>query len=136
MRMLLWYVERFHYEPAIKNIEQAETVNEGREFKNVILAFIHGEAKDEENTSGVETKLVKNIKWLGGKLGCKNTVLHSFAHLGESKCSPTFLKDMFDRAELRLKNAGYKTSQTPYGYFLDIDLNAPGKSLARVYKEF
>ncbi|MEA2086795.1 MAG: threonyl-tRNA synthetase editing domain-containing protein, partial [Candidatus Caldatribacteriota bacterium] len=39
-------------------------------------------------------------------------------------------------AEKRLENAGYKTRQTPFGYFLDLDLKAPGKSLARVFKEF
>ncbi|MGD9899066.1 MAG: threonyl-tRNA synthetase editing domain-containing protein, partial [Calditrichaceae bacterium] len=40
------------------------------------------------------------------------------------------------RVETRLDNTGYNVTQTPFGYFLDIKIDAPGKSLARVYKEF
>lgn len=136
MRVLFWYMDRFGYYPAIKNLENTESADDGAEFEKAIVAFIHGEEADEKNASKTETKLVKNIKWLAGKLECKKIVLHSFAHLGESKCDPQFLKDMFDRVEKRLGNTGYHVVQTPYGYFLDIKIDAPGKSLARVYKEF
>ncbi len=136
MRIIFWYTDDFSYQPSIKNLESAETISRGGEFKNAIVAFIHGEEKDEENASKVETKLIKNIKWLSGKLSCTNIVLHSFAHLGESKCSPEFLKSLFDRAQERLQGSGLSVGQTPFGYFLDISMSAPGKSLARVYKEF
>jgi len=129
-------MDSFTYQPAVKGLEQAETVDEGGAFSDAIVVFVHGEEKDEENASKVETKLIKNIKWLSGKLGSKNIVLHSFAHLGESKCEPDFLKQLFDRAETRLTDSGYTTAQTPFGYFLDISISAPGRSLARVYKEF
>jgi len=136
MRVLFWYMDRFAFKPSVKNLEEAETVNEGGEIKNAIVAFVHGEEKDEENAQKAETKLVKNIKWLAGKWDCKTVVLHSFAHLGESKCEPDCLKNLFDRAEQRLSDVGYEVLQTPYGYFLDIELSAPGRSLARIYKEF
>ncbi len=135
MRILLWYMDEFDFHPAIKNLESADEGRDGHITK-AIVAFIHGEEKDEEASSKVETKLVKNIKWLSGKLACKNIVLHSFAHLGTSKCDPQFLKALFDRTEERLKSVGYAVQQTPYGHFLDIKMVAPGKSLARVYKEF
>jgi len=35
-----------------------------------------------------------------------------------------------------LEATDYAVAQTPFGYFLDISIKAPGKSLARVYKEF
>ncbi|NOY60050.1 MAG: hypothetical protein GXO75_14135 [Calditrichaeota bacterium] len=38
-------------------------------------------------------------------------------------------------AEVRLKNSGYETHQTPFGYFLDLDIKAPGHSFARLFKE-
>ncbi|VAX26204.1 fragment of protein derived from threonyl-tRNA synthetase, partial [hydrothermal vent metagenome] len=38
--------------------------------------------------------------------------------------------------EQRLKNADYEVSQTPFGYFLDLDVKAPGHSFARLFKEF
>lgn len=135
MRLLLWYMDEFDFHPALKNLESADEAKDGH-VTEAIVAFIHGEEKDEKEASKAETKLVKNIKWLAGKLECKNIVLHSFAHLGTSKCDPQFLKELFGRTEERLKNVGYTVQQTPYGYFLDIKMIAPGKSLARVYKEF
>ncbi len=136
MRVIFWYMDQFKYHPAIKNLETAEEVTEDGVFRDAIVAFVHGEAEDEENASKVETKLVKNVKWLAGKLDCSNVVLHSFAHLSTSKCEPEFLQGLFDRAEERLTGSGLTVSQTPFGYFLDIEMSAPGKSLARVYKEF
>ena len=53
-----------------------------------------------------------------------------------SKADEMITKEMFDRAEQRLKNSGYKVSQTPFGYFLNLDIQAPGRSLARIFKEF
>jgi hypothetical protein len=32
-----------------------------------------------------------------------------------------------------LKNAEFKTDQTPFGYFLDLEIKAPGYSLARIW---
>jgi len=92
--------------------------------------------EDQKNASKVETKLVKNVKWLASKLNCSSVVLHSFAHLSTSKCEPEFLEQLFNRAQERLTGSGLEVSQTPFGYFLDIQMSAPGKSLARVYKEF
>jgi hypothetical protein len=60
--------------------------------------------------------------------------LHSFAHLSESKAEPKFTQELFNKVEERLKNAGYTVNQTPFGYFLDLHINAPGFSLARVFK--
>ncbi|HGY55652.1 MAG TPA: hypothetical protein ENK44_08130 [Caldithrix abyssi] len=136
MRVLFWYMDRFAYKPAVKNLDDVETVNEAGQAENAVVAFVHGEEKDEENPGKAETKLIKNIKWLAGKWDTKKVVLHSFAHLGESKCDPACLKALFDRAEERLAAVGYDVAQTPYGYFLDIEIAAPGRSLARVYKEF
>jgi len=136
MRVLFWYMDSFKFYPALKNLESAAEVNRGGEIKQAIVAFIHGEAQDEEKASKVETKLIKNIKWLAGKLNCTHIVLHSFAHLAETKSDPDFLKGLFDRAQQRLINVGFQVEQTPFGYFLDIEMTAPGKSLARVYKEF
>ena len=123
MRVLFWYMDYFHYHPAVKTLDEFKDVQDDFEIKDAIIAFVHGEAEDEENASKVETKLVKNIKWLAGKWNCKNIVLHSFAHLGESKSDPAFIKGLFDRAQKRLEDVGYTIYQTPFGYFLDLQVN-------------
>jgi hypothetical protein len=96
--------------------------------------LIHVEKEDECRKSYVEKKLVKNLKWVCGKNNVTRIILHSFAHLSESKAEPEFTKMLFERTEERLLNAGFTVNQTPFGYFLDLRVEAPGFSLARVFK--
>ncbi|MBN1253299.1 MAG: threonyl-tRNA synthetase editing domain-containing protein [Bacteroidales bacterium] len=134
MKLLMIFSEKFSYKLTLKNLEAAENVTEGDDFENCIVAFIQAEEKDEEDIVGIEKKLVKNLKWAASKNNTKFVVLHSFAHLSESKANPEFTKELFNMAESRLQNADYQTAQTPFGYFLDLDMKAPGFSLARIFK--
>ncbi len=136
MKLLMIYCKRFAYKPVNKSLPDFPDMDEGGVFENALVAFIQTEGADTENAKPVETKLVKNLKWGAKKNNTKNVVLHSFAHLSESKAEPHFTKELFDKAEERMKNAGYTCSQTPFGYFLDIDVKAPGVSQARIFKSF
>lgn len=109
---------------------------EPAENKNTIVAFVHIEPGDVEGGNSAETKLVKNAKWLARKWEISRIILHSFTHLGQEKADPEIARALLDRAQERLQNAGYSVDQTPYGYFLDLEIKAPGHPLARVYKEF
>ena len=134
MKVLTMFVDEFRYNPSQKNLEEAEEVREGAVFENAILAFIQVEESDEEyEVKSREKKLVNHLKWASRKNNCKQVILHSFAHLGESKASPEFSKAIFDAAEKRLQNAEFTTAQTPFGYFLDLEIKAPGYSLARIW---
>ena len=106
------------------------------ENKNAVVAFVHIEPHDAVTGSSAETKLVKNAKWLARKWDITRIVLHSFTHLGEKKADPETAGALLNRAQQRLEIAGYEVVQTPYGYFLDLFIKAPGHPLARVYKEF
>ncbi len=136
MKLLIIYADKFGYKTSKKGLEEVESITEEREFKNCLVGFIHFEEKDEENLSTVETKMIKQLKWAARKNETNKIILHSFAHLSQSKGSPEKTKELFDSAETRLKNADYEVSQTPFGYFLDLDVNAPGHSFARLFKEF
>ena len=134
MKVLVMFVDEFAYKPAQKNLETAHEVKEGATFKNSILAFIQVEADDEEyDVQSREKKLVNHMRWAARKNNCNSVILHSFAHLADSKASVEFTKTLFDLAEKRLKNAGFETAQTPFGYFLDLEIKAPGYSLARIW---
>ena len=134
MKVLVMYVDEFKYQPAQKNLESAETIIEGDAFKNSVLAFIQVEAADEEyDLQSREKKLVNHLKWAARKNNCNSIILHSFAHLAETKASVEFTKTLFELAEKRLKNAEFVTEQTPFGYFLDLEIKAPGYSLARIW---
>ena len=136
MKLLIIYCKNFSYKPQIKTLEDFPDFTESIKLENVLVAFTQMEAEDEENQKYVETKLVKNLKWAAKKNETKHIVLHSFAHLSESKASPIITKGLFDIVEKRLQNADYNCEQTPFGYFLDIHVDAPGRSSARIFKSF
>ena len=135
MRVLFWYCDHFNWTPAIKTLEDLPDASPAENEKTVV-AFIHIEPQDVDGGSSAETKLVKNAKWLARKWEILRVILHSFTHLGEEKAEADKAQALLDRAQSRLESAGYSVSQTPYGYFLDLVIKAPGHPLARVYKEF
>ena len=134
MKLLMIYMNEFSYKPTIKTIESMPDFIDGKEYIKVQAAFIQVEKEDEENETAVKKKLLKNLKWIAGKNNTKHIVLHSFAHLSESTADFEFTKALFDNIDERLTNSGFEVEQTPFGYFLDLKVNAPGYSLARVFK--
>ena len=136
MKILMVYANSFGYKTTTKTLEEFPEINVEKEIKQALIGFIHIEEKDEENLTKAVTKMIKNLKWAANKNNTKNIVLHSFAHLSESKADPKITKEIFDAAEQRLLNSDFKVWQTPFGYFLDLKVDAPGYSLARIFKEF
>ena len=134
MKVLVIYCTSFSYFPASKTLPDFEEVTTGKTFTDCIAAFIQVEEEDEgKEVSGREKKLVNHLKWTARKNNTTTIVLHSFAHLADSKASVEYTKELFNLAEKRLLNGGYSTEQTPFGYFLDLNINAPGFSLARIW---
>ena len=132
MKVLMIYADRFAYVPTIKTLDFVPEMSEGMEYKDVQVAFIQVEKEDEEK---IPTKKFTNfVKWLSRKNEFKTIILHSFGHLSESKADPKFTLDVLNLFEEKLTNAGFEVFQTPFGYFLDLDIKAPGYSLARVFK--
>jgi hypothetical protein len=136
MKLLMIYAKRFAYHPAVKSVPEAPDVETDGCAEDAIVGFIHVELEDQDRESKVTTRLIKNLKWLAGKNGTHTIILHSFAHLSESKAPPAFVARLLDQAQKRLEAAGYEVAQTPLGYFLDLELSAPGFSLARVFQSF
>ena len=135
MKLLMIYANRFAYKTSLKSLDSVSEKNEQNTIENAVVGFIHVEEIDEANFSNVETKLIKNLKWAARKNNTEKIVLHSFTHLSESKASSEITKHLFDNAEQRLKKSNYQVYQTPFGYFLDLDVNAPGTPLARLFKD-
>lgn len=135
MRVLFWFCEKFAWTPTLKTLEGAPDAGPD-ERTRAVVAFIHVEPGDVEAGSSAETKLVKNAKWVARKWEVQEVILHSFTHLGEAKADPEQAKSLMDRAGERLSSAGYRAVQTPYGYFNDLSIEAPGHPLARIFKEF
>lgn len=133
MRVLFWYCDNFAWHPAMKTLDDAPEASPGK-VEKAVVACVHVESRDVADGGAAETKLVKNAKWLARKWDTKSILLVSFTHLGEEKAEPEPARALLNRAHERLCIAGYRSRQTPYGYFMDLDLQAPGHPLARVYK--
>jgi len=134
MKLLIVYADHFGYKTTIKTLDLEGERDEEKHIEDVIVGFIHVEPQDEEKSGAVETHMVKHLKWAARKNGTSRIVLHSFAHLAEEKGSAQFTKDLLDRAQERLIKSSYEALQTPFGFFLDLHLDAPGHPLARIFK--
>jgi hypothetical protein len=134
MKVLILFTRQFSYTTAEKNLPEQPDISESSEFSNSLLAFIQIEAEDEQNDIlSREKKLVNHLKWAARKNSSNRIILHSFAHLSDSKATIDFTRAVFDAAQQRLENAGFEVAQTPFGYFLDLKIDAPGFSLARIW---
>ncbi len=129
------YADRFAFRLGKRALERVEHVRDEGEERDVVVGFIHVEEKDKEVMGKVVTKLIKNLKWLCGKNDTKKVILHSFSHLSTSKAPWEVVLQILNEAEKRLRNAGYEVAQTPFGFFLDLEIRAPGHPLARVFKD-
>ena len=135
MKLLLFQAKTFYWKSFSKTLEAVADQSVAETVPNALVVFLHAEAVDE-STPKLETKVVKNIKWLANKRKLENVVLHSFTHLSSSTAPPEFAQDLLNRLDARLSSTGYQVWQTPFGYFCEWDLSVYGDSLAKVFKEF
>jgi len=134
MKLLMIYSSYFSYRTTTVSLPEAERVDEESEFHEVQLALIQMEAHDEQRPP--LKKSCEFIKWLSRKHPFNTVILHSFSHLSDSKAPASFAASFLNQMEDRLRLYGFEVFQTPYGYFLDLQIKAPGFSLARVFKSF
>lgn len=135
MKLLLFQAKQFYWKSFSKTLDSVPDQDVTETVPETVVVFLHAEAEDEAKP-GLETKVVKQIKWLANKRQLKHIVLHSFTHLSGSTASPEFAQALLNGLEQRLRSTGYQVWQTPFGYFCEWDLSVYGDSLAKVFKEF
>ena len=134
MKLLTFLARQFTFRPFEKTLPDAAEGDGEVQLMDAAVVFVHAEPQDETNAAGLETKFVKNIKWIAGKRGFKNVVLHSFTHLAEASASPQFAEAFLQSAATRLRNTGYQVTLTPFGWVCEWELAVFGESLAKVFK--
>ena len=134
MKLLLFQAKQFSWKSFSKTLDTAPDLEVAETVPETVVVFLHAELEDEAKPK-LETKLVKNIKWLANKRQLKRVVLHSFTHLSSSTASPEFAQTLFTSLDQRLSETGYQVWQTPFGYFCEWELSVYGDSLAKVFKE-
>ncbi len=132
----MFYTKDWWFRTASKTLEEVSDDEREKSVEDAVVIFFHSEAEDEAKYDSVVQKFVKNAKWLSGKFGTKNVVLHSFNHLSSSKSSPEFAKKLLEEVRTRLERTGFQVMVTPFGYFNEFRMHVAGDSLAKVFKEF
>lgn len=131
----MFYAHEFWFRTTHRVLDSVEELDCDERIQDAVVVFIHAEVEDEEQSSKVLTKMVKNIKWLAGKFNSKNVVLHSFSHLSGSSASPEFARQILVDAQKRLLTVGFMVQMTPFGFLHEFSLHVSGESLGRVFKE-
>lgn len=134
MKLLMFLAKQFTFRPFERMLPDATDGGGQVRVAEAAVIFVHAEPQDETNAAGLETKFVKNVKWLAGKRELKNVVLHSFTHLAETSASPQFAEAFLQSAATRLRNTGYQVTLTPFGWVCEWELAVFGESLAKVFK--
>ncbi|NHI89882.1 MAG: hypothetical protein EAX87_10185 [Candidatus Thorarchaeota archaeon] len=123
------HVESFWYRPDESKSDTRTEIGES------LLVWIHSEKEDEENRTGVLRKMVKNIRWLAKKIESNVVILHSFAHLDDSKAEPEFADSVIEETADRLRTRGFEVYIVPFGQFNEFNMHVKGPSLAKVFKK-
>ncbi len=134
MKLLMFLARQFTFRPFEKSLPEAGEGGGEVSVQDAAVIWVHAEPQDEADPAGLETKFVKNVKWIAGKRGFRNVVLHSFTHLAETSASPQFAEAFLQSAAERLRNTGYQVALTPFGWVCAWELSVYGESLAKVFK--
>lgn len=137
MRLLCFQAKRFWWQPFERTLPDARGPEPAVEVLDAVVAFIHVERgdTDPERDATAFRQALKHLKWLANKRGLRTVVLHSFTHLGGESAEPAAAHDLLTRLADRLRETGYQTHVTPFGWFNEWDLSVYGESLAKVWKQ-
>ena len=130
MKLLMFHTKTFWYKPY--SLDSSETKKTS--FENCLVIFIHVEEADKDKSDVID-KAVGNIKWLANKNKTNTVVLHSFAHLSNSKSDPETANVMIQNISEKLKKNLQSAHIVPFGQFYEFSIHVLGPSLAKVFKD-
>ena len=128
MKLLMLHAKQFWYKPYT---DSADVKNDN--ITDAIVAFIHVE-EDDMNRNEVIDRAVGNLRWLAKKNETDKVVLHSFAHLSNSKSDPETANKIIQRIGEKLKK-NLTIHIVPFGQFYEFSIHVLGPSLAKVFKD-
>jgi hypothetical protein len=134
MKLLMFGANEFWYKTFSKTVDTVRNIDEEKQVQDAVVIFVNVEKEDENRKEEVSSQAAGNIRWLAKKNNINKVVLHSFAHLSDSKSSIEFANDIINSIKQKLSSKGIETYITPFGYFLEFKIHVKGDSLAKVWK--
>jgi len=126
----MFHAKEFWYKPHTNLTDTAKSNN----INDALIAFIHVEESDKNRKKEVISKTVGNLQWLAKKNKTDRVVLHSFAHLSNSKSDPETANNIIQEIGKKLKK-NFTINIVPFGQFYEFSIHVLGPSLAKVFKD-
>lgn len=136
MRLLIWHVDHFRAEPTERGRSKiADTTPTTAEITDGLVIFAAVEKADEPEPLAVAERAAQAINEVGRNLGAKRVLLHSFAHLFVELSTPATARDVLNETQRLLHAEGYEVSQSAFGWFNQLEMQAKGHPLSRVARQ-
>jgi threonyl-tRNA synthetase len=136
MRLLIWHVDAFVAEPTERGRSPvADAEPRTVRVDEALVVFAAAEKADEPEPEAAAGRAARAIVDVAQRLGAREIVLHSFAHLFVELSSPAVAKQILDETEQLLQADGYIVSQSAFGWFNRLELRAKGHPLSRVARQ-
>lgn len=136
MRLLIWHVDRFRAEPTERGRSKiADSEPRAVAVEDALVVFAAAEKQDEAEPDEVAARAVAAIEEVSRQLGARTVVLHSFAHLFVELSTPATARAILNAMEQRLAAGGYTVSQSAFGWFNRLEMNAKGHPLSRIARQ-
>ena len=136
MRMLIWHVDSFVAEPTERGRSKvADAAPQPVRVDDGLVVFAACEKADEAEPEAVAGRAADAIADVAKRLGAREIVLHSFAHLFVELSAPATARDILNATQTQLESAGYTAGQSAFGWFNRLELRAKGHPLSRVARQ-
>ncbi len=137
MRMLIWHVDSFKCTITEKGRGGiVEDPGDGETYvEEALIVYTCVERKDEKNPEIIAGKAADEIASHARALKVGNIVVHPFAHLFAKLGAPAKAIEIMDSVNANLKEQGFDSVRTPFGWFNRLDIKAKGHPLSRIARK-
>ena len=136
MRLLIWHVDSFTAEPTERGRSKVADLEPRRaSVEDGLVVFAAVEKGDELEPLAVAERAAQAITEVARSLGVQRVLLHSFAHLFVELSTPAIARDTLNETQRLLEVEGYTVSQSAFGWFNRLEMQAKGHPLSRVARQ-
>jgi len=136
MRLLIWHVDSFTAEPTERGRSKiADREPRRASVEDGLVVFAAVEKGDEPEPLAVAERAAQAVTEVARSLGAQRVLLHSFAHLFVELSAPAIARDTLNETQRLLEAEGYAVSQSAFGWFNRLEMQAKGHPLSRVARQ-
>jgi threonyl-tRNA synthetase len=135
MRILLVHADYIDVEPKKQAIKDAEALTkEGVErYEEVLVVFTAVEEGDDEAI--MAERLAQESVAVADQVKTKKILIYPLVHLTSKPSKPSIAKNVVVKAEALLKERGYESAHSPFGWYKGYTLKCKGHPLSELSRE-